>query len=588
MSGPGWQAAQLDHDLFDNGEQPGQSQDGRWRLLLDGEILNLDELCLVHGIASLRAATDIFKCAELFARVGEDIVANFNGAFVIVAWDSIKYRLLLIGDHFASRPLFYRRTDNGVDFASELKGLLAAHPAGTAVDATAICEQLVYGTHFAGRTWLAGCQRIEPGRIVELTASGVGHRTYWQYQYHYSGRRQPISSYASVFAVLLDRAVERCMRGNRRIGMFLSGGYDSRSVAAAIRPFRRPIPAFTFGELNSRDMQVAPVLAARLGLTHIPVAPRKPYLLSHAHAIVWRTEGMLPLSSTTSVQIHDLLCEHMDIFLTGFLGEYSGSHTWPALLLARGRAGAVKAIYHRFVAPRLARARAVLRPEVFDRARDELLQRFYVSFDRIDNAHPMDISDAWNFNNLQTGSTFQAPVADRHRLEMRAPHRDMELVDFLMTIPPWSRIEQRVYKRMIADAYPGIRDVPCVNSMRPIEPRFLVEYPRMVMDYVGRRVAAPLRRLAGREDRLGREINDLDADVRNEPALQDQLLMPLLADGCLDDSIFANKEVVTLANDHFAGRSDHGWLLMQLISHGLAVKLLVRNETERLPPGYRI
>ena len=48
-------------------------------------------------------------------------------------------------------------------------------------------------------------------------------------------RKLDQNTYSTVFGILLDRAVERRMGGRRRIGIFLSGGYDSRSAAAAIR-----------------------------------------------------------------------------------------------------------------------------------------------------------------------------------------------------------------------------------------------------------------------------------------------------------------------------------------------------------------
>lgn len=49
-------------------------------------------------------------------------------------------------------------------------------------------------------------------------------------------------TYFTVFGTLLDRAVERSMKGSHQMGIFLSGGYDSRSVAASIRKHHLPHP----------------------------------------------------------------------------------------------------------------------------------------------------------------------------------------------------------------------------------------------------------------------------------------------------------------------------------------------------------
>src|SRR5262249_36557914 len=149
------------------------------------------------------------------------------------------------------------------------------------------------------------------------------------------------------------RAVERRMTGTKRIGLFLSGGYDSRAVAAAIPSHHRPLPAFTFGLPESRDVRFGKMLAERLGLDHQLIGGTDPYLYKNCHAVVWRTEGMLPFANATSIDFHATLKAKIDIILTGFLGEFGGSHTWRQLLLARSRRAAIAAIFSRFLEPKL-------------------------------------------------------------------------------------------------------------------------------------------------------------------------------------------------------------------------------------------
>lgn len=588
MRGRNWVAALVDHGLLENGDQPGASSSGRWRLLLDGEVLNLDEVLRQAGLDNLIGLADsATKCAALFDHAESAIVGKFSGSFAIVAWDARENQLLLISDRLASRPLFYRNRGNSVAFGTELKAIVAAQPERNSVDAVAVCERLTYGVHFSGRTWLDGCERLPPATILRLSESSIELRRYWLYGYNYRAGRPRVIDSAFNYATLLDRAVERNMRGSRRIGIFLSGGYDSRSVAASLRKERLPIPAFTFGEAASRDMQIAPRLAARIGLTHEVLNAGHPALAQYAEAIVWRTDGLVPFANATSMQFHDELCRKVEIFLTGFLGEFSGSHTWPRLLLARNRKAAIRAIKHRFVLDRLVNARAVMRAHMFDDARLELERRFEASFESVENEHPMDIADSWNFLHLQPNGSFQTPAVDRHRLEMRSPHTDRDLVDFLLTLPPSVRIEQRVYKTMIAHAYPRIRDIPCANSMRPINPNFWLEYPRMAMDLAMRKLSAPIGRVFGHEDRLGRELSDLDADLRTDHAVRDRLLGPLIDGGYLDDQVFDLNAIRRITAEHYCGKANHGELVVQLVTLGLAAKQLVSGEVRDIPEIYR-
>jgi asparagine synthase (glutamine-hydrolysing) len=241
-------AALQDHGLLGNGPQPAASADGRYHLWLDGEVLNGSELAqrYRHVLGpEVRSAPAL--CLALIVRYGPEVARELNGLFAIALHDARDGRVTLIADRYAFRPLFYRAAGETFAFGTELKAVRAADESPVQLDETAIVELLCFGSHVHGSTWYSGCSRLTPAMILEHDQNGTRTRTYWTYRYDESARRLDEASYVARFAVLLDRAVERCMRGAARIGMFLSGGYDSRSVAASIRPQHLPIPSFTFG-----------------------------------------------------------------------------------------------------------------------------------------------------------------------------------------------------------------------------------------------------------------------------------------------------------------------------------------------------
>jgi hypothetical protein len=273
----------------------------------------------------------------------------------------------------------------------------------------------------------------------------------------------------------------------------------------------------------------------------------------------------------------------MDIILTGFLGEFGGSHTWPRLLMARSRQAAIDAIYGRFVAAKLAMVQRIFQPAFYSRVFPAVREMFFKSFEQVENEHPFDIADSWNFMHLQCRGTFQSPAVDRHQFEMRAPHTDTELVDFLLTIPPYARLEQRVYKRMIASSFPGIRDVPCTNSARPIEPDFVKEYAAMVGSYAARRISAPIRNLIARQPSLGREFRDLSQDFRAEPEVVNGILRPLLQSGIFPGTIFNAGAIEQIIREHYEQQASHEHALALLTSWGLAVKYFLHDDLTGAP-----
>lgn len=584
----GFGMALQDHGLLENGDQPARSKDGRLALLLDGEIYNTEELSLRYRRQlPAQSLGPPQLCLELIASQGPEVAREFNGLFCIALHDRESRSLTLVSDRFAFRPLFYVRRAAAFVFATELKGVRCADPDLPRVDDVGLLELFCYGSHTQGRTWIEGYTRLAPATILRVDSQGVDIRRYWVYRYDEAAPRLDQPTYYTGFAKLMDRAVERSMRGSRRIGMFLSAGYDSRSVAAAIRPHHLPIPAFTFGDPEARDVRLAPLLAQRLGLEHHTLSRQEAHLYRWCEAIVWRTEGMVPFSSTTSIRFHSELKEKLDIILTGFLGEFSGSHTWPRLLLARSRAAAIRTIFERMTGPRLEAARRVFQPAFFARAFEQLRARFAASFEGVPNDHPLNVADVWNVTCLQPHGTYQAPAVDRHLFEVRAPHMDAELVSFLLTIPPWARLEQRVYKKMIAYSYPEVRGVPCANSNRPIEPRFVREYAKMVARFAGRKAVESLGAFGSRRSMLGREIHDLDHDFRAEPELGRELLQPMLRAGVFDPAVFHLAHIEEMLGAHYSGAGRHAATLATLISWGLAARYLLAGDVGAVPAALR-
>lgn len=556
-------------------------------LLLDGEIHNLSELARKHLPATYHSnASPAHLCASMLLAHGLDFAVEFNGLFTIVLFEPAKQALSIVTDRYGFRSVYFTRRGTRFIFGSEIKALCAADSQERQLDPIGLAEQLFYGNPVMEKTWIADYERLPPAGILRVSRSGVEQQTYWHYRYAEDAPKLDQESYFTVYASRLARAVERCMSGDKRKGIFLSGGYDSRAIAATIHPSYLPLPAFTFGDAESRDVIFGRQLAQRLGFEHhvFHDQPKEPFLFRFCRQINWRSEGMLSFGHVTSIRHHDTFTRHFDIVLTGFLAEFNGSHTWPKLLLARSRAAAAEVMFEHHVGARLEQVRRVLQPRFADEALGAIRERFQRSIDSVDNDHPLNLADAWNLSYIQPRGTFLSPIVDRHRFEIRTPQMDTELLDFLLTIPPYARLEQRVYKKMIAFAYPAIRDVPCTNSAKPIDPRFALEYSKMVARYAARKAYAPIQRRLRLKPALGRDLADRNALFRQEPELVDELLMPMLDAGIFPTEVFNHDGIKTIVDQHYHHGGAHWELLSLLISWGLGASyFLYGDQTE--PPG---
>lgn len=580
----GFGAGLQDHGILCNGEQPVFMQDGNLSLMLDGELYNIPEL-LVRFRAQLpdRPMSQPEVCLNLIANLGVEIVNEFNGCFCIVVYHKKQNRLYLISDRLGVRPLFYVKRGASLIFATEMKALTVIDSQPIALDEIGLFEFFRYGSHILDKTSIDGYTKLVPASILKMDDEGMQITQYWTYQYdeHAPSLDQP--TYYAQYVKLLDRAVERCMITPKRIGIFLSGGYDSRAIAASIRKYHLPIPAFTFGETDSRDMRFARMLADRLGLEHHGVSSNDPFLYPTCRSVVWRTEGLLSFAHCTSIHNHALIKEKMDIILVGLLGEFGGSHTWPKLLLARSRKDVIEALFERMTYSRSQQIQRIFTRSFLNRVSEATRVRFEHSFESIPNDRPLNIADCWQMTALKPRLSNQSPSVDRHRFETRLPHMDAELVDFLLTIPPYARIEHRIYKKMIAYGFPEIRDVPCTNSGLPINPHFYQEYPAMVYRYLSGKVASRLRRLLNIKEPLGRNEIDRGDKFLAEPEIIEHILNPLLNNGIFPSDIFNIDAIHSIIAEHYSREQDHSELLSQLISWGEASKYFMHNDLSDVP-----
>jgi asparagine synthase (glutamine-hydrolysing) len=235
-------------DLSAAGHQPMLSADGRWAVVLNGEIYNfaalrreIEEAC---GPRSWRGHSDTEVLVEAIALWGiEPTLARANGMFALAAWDRAERVLWLARDRIGKKPLYYGWSGDTFVFGSELKALWI-HPGfdfSISTDALAAYLQLGYvpGT----RSIFEAISKLRHGHTLRLDAAQLtpggdlpSPTPYWSlYDVAVDGLAAQEAGRAAsteeLEAVLRD-AVSLRMVADVPVGTFLSGGIDSSLVTA--------------------------------------------------------------------------------------------------------------------------------------------------------------------------------------------------------------------------------------------------------------------------------------------------------------------------------------------------------------------
>lgn len=257
-------------DLSERGRMPMSTPDGRFIIVYNGEVYNFRELrreLEAKGV-SFRSQTDTEVVLELYRQEGPMMLQRLNGMFAIAVWDAQERTLFLARDRLGVKPLVYAMQGDVFLFASEEKALFAAG-LRSEFD-TDVWEELLLFRYVAGeRTPYRDVKRLLPGHFA-LWQNGVltTHR-YWHLAE--AAYPQPAMSGApdEWFQNLFDEAVDLRRISDVPVGVLLSGGLDSGSVAASLaRHYRDHVNSFTvrFSDAGYDEGSLAKAIAERWDL----------------------------------------------------------------------------------------------------------------------------------------------------------------------------------------------------------------------------------------------------------------------------------------------------------------------------------
>ena len=255
------------------GEQPAFNEDRSVAVILNGEIYNYRELRddLEKRGHAFRSASDTEVLPHLYEEYGDDMLRELNGMFAFALWDSRRRRLLIGRDRFGEKPLYWGVFDNTLLFASEPKVLLA-HPAvKPALNLQALRYYLSFDYVPAPLSIYEGINKLPAAHKLVLEDGRVDVDRYWRLSYKTA---QPVPSEneaADHLRELLADAVRMRLVSDVPLGVLLSGGVDSSSVAAfAVRASTEPVKTFSisFAEASFDESAYARGVAKFLGTDH--------------------------------------------------------------------------------------------------------------------------------------------------------------------------------------------------------------------------------------------------------------------------------------------------------------------------------
>jgi asparagine synthase (glutamine-hydrolysing) len=307
---------------IDGGAQPIFNERRDVCVLSNGEIYNFRELrreLEAHGhVFSTRSDTEVIVHA--YEEWGTAAFGRLNGMFAVAVWNARERRLTLARDPFGVKPLYWWDNGSTLVFGSELRALFCHPLVPRAVDTSGLRQYLALTYVPSPRTAFQHVSKLPPGHLAVCDAGGVRVERY--------DSHCPEPSIETREALVdrlryeIERAVERQMVADVPIGVMLSGGADSGTVATIMSGVaQRPIETFTVGfagPFERNELDAARETAQRLGSVHHEVVISSDEFTAFLSDSIWHLEE--PIATTSAFAFHAVCAlarSHVKVVLTG-------------------------------------------------------------------------------------------------------------------------------------------------------------------------------------------------------------------------------------------------------------------------------
>lgn len=267
-------------DLSPTGAQPMWNRDHSLGIVFNGEIYNYRELrsSLEKDDCEFHSQSDTEVLLHLYARDGERMFENVRGMYAFAIWDARKDGLFLARDPFGIKPLYVADDGKTIRVASQLKGLRAGGKIALEPEPAGHVGYFLWGHVPEPYTLYRSVRSLPAGTSLWIGRDGTKRqRSFCSIPNVLAtgefNRNDHIESHRAILSSALSDSVKRHLIADVPVGVFLSSGLDSATIAALTSEQGGDLRAVTLGFEEYRgtlddETQMAEKFAKRCGAKH--------------------------------------------------------------------------------------------------------------------------------------------------------------------------------------------------------------------------------------------------------------------------------------------------------------------------------
>jgi len=304
------------------GQQPMSDIDQKVYIVFNGEIYNFMDLknSLIKLGYYFKTNSDTEVIINLYKEYREKSFEKLNGIFAFALYDLDRRTLYLVRDHFGVKPLYYFIGKNGVIFGSELKTILIHPDYNKEIDYSSLDTFLTFRYSPSPQTLFKNIYKLNPNSFLKIQLDKKPQiRSYWNYT-PIQNNNIRLNEAIEQYQILLERAIIKQMISDVPVGLLLSGGIDS-AVLAKIMSQQSKVISYTIGFEGTGDfneLEDAKETAKLLSLENKSIIISKDDYLNFFFKSFYYTEE--PISETTIPALYyvcNFASKDLKVVLTG-------------------------------------------------------------------------------------------------------------------------------------------------------------------------------------------------------------------------------------------------------------------------------
>lgn len=530
-----------------------------------GEFLNppMERRELLRDSAFDGIPDDVDLLIGLFSAKRHDFARYLRGSFNAFVINKHLKTLTIVNDRFGFRPLYYYRAENELIFASEVKAILRYYRMAKTVNPAGLADFFDFGYLTGNKTFFNGIEMCPPATVISFEQGNVTKTKYWNLVFNDSDNSLKENDYVDQLAQAIKDSVEANTQGDFRFGLPLSGGLDSRTIAACVPKEKYPIRIYTWGMPNSPEVHVAKKVTEKLGLKHFNTHRTPEHLVENFERSVVMTDGMIPgnLPLGNFLFAHAFV-SHVDVCLDGMQAI--------CVVAPLGQIDR-ETFFEKIMAPL---SRDVLRTILTDchyKAFTELgilskreLEKTNTELDPLNRFHYFDVVEK------QRRLDAFGCVVKRNFVEVRSPLFDYPIIDVVQGIPPELRKQRYIYHKAFCRISPELARIKNVGTTVP------VCYPQWLQNLGRIRKGVKWRMYKALYEKAGINYNrhnlcdwgiDYEYWYYESTAIRNFVRQILASENVKKCEHLNSKGVEQILDAHFAGKGNYTDIINRMLTY---------------------